>query len=468
MSFPATDLEANVNERLDDLKDRVQLRGFRPGKVPVAHLKRLYGKSAMAEVIEAAVREANTKIVTDHGFKLATEPKVVLPTEEGAVEGVIEGKSDLAYTVEMEIVPPITLADFKTIKLERLTAPVTDAEVDQALQTLAEQNRPFNAKAEGAEKGDRVTMSFQGTIDGEPFEGGSAEDMPIVLGSGQFIPGFEDQLIGIKAGESRTFDVKFPEAIRRPPLPAKTRPSRSRRRRSRRRAQSRIDDEFAKTLGLELLAKLREALRDRIEREHASASRQKIKRALLDQLDERHKFEPPPTLVEEEFNNVWSSIETDLKQQGRTFDDEGTTEEKARAEYRGIAERRVRLGLVIAEIGEKNNIKVTDEELTQAIVAQARMMPGQEQQVWDYYRNNPQRACRAARADLRGQGGRFPARTRRGDRQAGFARGAVQGRRGVRRAERRRLYGSRRWRLPALACGRRSVRCRVNRRAIRG
>src|SRR5579863_5703535 len=208
---PATDLEAKVNERLNDLKGRVQLRGFRPGKVPVAHLKRLYGKSAMAEVIEAAVREANSKIVTDHGFKLATEPKVVLPSEEGAVEGVIAGKSDLAYTVEMEIVPPITLADFKTIKLERLTAPVTDEEIDQSLQTIAEQNRPFVAKPEGAEKNDRVTVSFQGTMNGNSFEGGSGEDVPIVIGSGQFIKDFEDHLIGVKTGESRTFDVKFPD-----------------------------------------------------------------------------------------------------------------------------------------------------------------------------------------------------------------------------------------------------------------
>jgi trigger factor len=160
-----------------------------------------------------------------------------------------------------------------------------------------------------------------------------------------------------------------------------------------------IDDDFAKTLGLESLAKLRDAVRERIEREHAAASRQKIKRALLDQLDVRHKFDPPPTLVEEEFNNVWSAIENDLKQQGRTFADEGTDEEKARQEYRAIAERRVRLGLVLAEIGEKNNIKVTDEQLTQAIVAQARMMPGQEQQVWDYYRNNPA-ALAAVRAPL--------------------------------------------------------------------
>jgi trigger factor len=386
---PATDLEAKVNERLDDLKGRVQLRGFRPGKVPVAHLKRLYGKSAMAEVIEAAVQEANTKIVNDHGFKLAIEPKVVLPTEAGAVEGVIAGKSDLAYTVEMEIVPPITLADFKGIKLDRLTAPVTEAEIDQALQTIAEQNRPYLPKTEAAEKGDRVTVSFQGTMNGEAFEGGSGEDVPILLGSGQFIPGFEDNLIGIKAGESRTFDVSFPENYQAAAVAGKAATFAVTAKAVEAPGTVTTDDAFAKTLGLESLDKLRDALRERIEREHAAASRQKVKRALLDQLDALHKFDPPPTLVEEEFTNVWQTIENDLKQQGRTFADEGTTEEKARADYRAIAERRVRLGLVLAEIGEKNNIKVTDEQLSQAVVAQARMVPGQEQRVWDYYRNNP-------------------------------------------------------------------------------
>jgi len=393
---PATDLEAKVNERLDDIKGRVQLRGFRPGKVPVAHLKRLYGKSAMAEVIEAAVREANSKIVTDHGLKLATEPKVVLPSEEGAVEGVIAGKSDLAYTVEMEIVPPITLADFKTIEIERLTAPVTDEEVDKALQTLGEQNRPFVAKAEGAENGDRVTISFTGTLAGQPFEGGSGEDVPIVIGSGQFIPGFEEHLIGIKTGESRSFDVKFPESYPAATVAGKEATFAVTAKAVDAPGAVTIDDDFAKTMGLESLAKLREALRERIEREHATASRQKVKRALLDQLDARHKFEPPPTLVEDEFNSVWTSIENDLKQQNRSFADEGTTEEKARAEYRGIAERRVRLGLVLAEIGDKNNIKVSEDQITQAVVAQARLVPGREQQVWDYYRNNP-----AAIASLR-------------------------------------------------------------------
>jgi trigger factor len=397
---PATDLEAKVNARLDDIKGRVQLRGFRPGKVPVAHLKRLYGKSAMAEVIEAAVREANSQIVTERGLKLATEPKVVLPPEEGAVEGIIAGKADLAYTVEMEIVPPIPLADFKAIKLERLTAPLEDSEIDQALQTIAEQSRPFNDSADApAAQGDRVTISFQGSIDGEPFEGGSGDDVALVLGSAQFIPGFEDQLVGVKAGDSRTVEVKFPETYRAESLAGKNAVFSVTTKKVETPGAVTLDDDFAKTLGLESLAKLRDAVRERLEREHTAASRQKVKRALLDQLDARHKFDPPPTLLEEEFKNVWSTIENDLKQQGRTFADEGTTEEKAREEYRAIAERRVRLGLVLAEIGEKNNIKVTDEQLTQAVVAQARMMPGQEQRVWDYYRNNPA-ALAAVRAPL--------------------------------------------------------------------
>jgi trigger factor len=396
---PATDLKAKVNERLDDLKGRVQLRGFRPGKVPVAHLKRLYGKSAMAEVIEAAVREANSKIITDHGFKLAIEPKVVLPTGEGAVNELIEGKSDLDYTVEMEIVPSITLADFKTTKLTRLTAEVGAEEVDKALQAIADQNRPFATKAEGAANGDRVTIGFEGSLEGKPFEGGTGEDVPLIIGAGQFIPGFEEHLMGLKAGDSKTFDIKFPEDYRATALAGKDATFAVTVKAVEAPGAVALDDEFAKTLGLESLAKLKDAIKERIAREHTVTSRQKLKRALLDELDERHKFEPPPSLVEQEFNNVWSQIEGDLKQQNRTFADEGTTEEKAREEYRGIAERRVRLGLVIAEIGEKNNIKVTDEQLRAAVMDQVRQFPGQERQIWEYYQKNPN-ALAALRAPL--------------------------------------------------------------------
>ena len=396
---PAIDLEAKVKERLDDLKGRVQLRGFRPGKVPVAHLKRVYGKSAMAEVIEATVREANSKIVTDHGYRLAVEPKVVLPTEEGAVEGVIEGKADLYYTVEMEIVPAITLADFKSIKLTRLTSEVGDEEIDKALRTIADQNRPFVAKTEGAANGDRVTINFEGSLEGTSFEGGTGEDVPLIMGAGQFIPGFEQNLAGLKAGENKTFDVTFPDDYRATHLAGKNATFAVTVKAVEAPGAVTIDDEFAKTLGVESLAKLKDAVKDRIAREHTLASRQKLKRALLDQLDERHKFEPPPSLAEQEFANVWSQVENDLKQQNRTFEDEGTTEEKARAEYRGIAERRVRLGLVIAEIGEKNNIRVSDDQLRAAVMEQVRQFPGQERQIWEYYQKNPN-ALAALRAPL--------------------------------------------------------------------
>ena len=396
---PATDLEAKVKARLDDLKGRVQLRGFRPGKVPVAHLKRLYGKSAMAEVIEATVQEANSKIVTDYGYRLAVEPKVVLPTEEGAVDGVIEGRADLAYTVEMEIVPAITLADFKSIKLTRLTAEVSDEQIGEALQTIADQNRPFVAKQDSAANGDRVTLNFEGKLEGAPFEGGTGEDVPLIMGAGQFIPGFEENVAGLKAGDSKTFEVKFPDDYRASHLAGKNATFDVIIKAVEAPGAVTIDDEFAKTLGAESLAKLKEAVKERIAREHALTSRQKLKRALLDRLDERHKFEPPPSLVEQEFANVWSQVENDLKQQNRTFEDEGTTEEKAREEYRGIAERRVRLGLVIAEIGEKNNIKVTDEQLRNAVMEQIRQFPDQERQIWEYYQKNPN-ALAALRAPL--------------------------------------------------------------------
>ena len=389
---PAAELDAKVNVRLDELKDRVRINGFRPGKVPVAHLKRVYGRSAMAEVIEATVRDTNNQIVSERGYKLAADPKVTLPTEQDAVEKLISGQSDLDYTMAVEIVPPIELTDFKAIKLTKLTSEVTDAEVDEALARITEQNKPYSAKPEGekAAKDDRVVISFAGTIDGAPFEGGSAEDSVVLIGSNTFIPGFEDQLIGIGVGETRTLKVTFPQHYGKETLAGKNAEFVVTAKSIETPGTVTIDDEFAKSLGLESLAKLREAVKDRIAREHVGRSRQKLKRALLDELDARHKFEPPPSLVEEEFDRVWKSVLSEMETEKKSFADENTTEEKAKAEYRAIAERRVRLGLVLAEIGEKNKITVTDEELNRAVMEHVRQFPGQEQRVWDYYRQNPQ------------------------------------------------------------------------------
>jgi trigger factor len=387
----ASDLSTRVNDRLTQMKDQVRINGFRPGKVPVAHLKKVYGRAVTAETIEQMMRETNAKIVTDHGLKLATDPKITMTEDKAEIESVIEGKTDLAYTVALEVVPKITLADFKSLKLEKLTTTVSDEDINDALQKIADQNRPYAANAEGgmAASGDRVTISFTGSIDGVPFEGGTGEDVPVTIGSNTFLPGFEDQLIGIAPGESRTVNVTFPANYASEQLAGKAAVFAVTAKSVESPGTVTIDDAFATSLGLESLEKLREAVKARIAQEYAGASRQKLKRALLDQLDALHKFEAPPTLVEEEFKNVWNTVVSDLKSQNRTFEDEGTTEEKASAEYRGIADRRVRLGLVLAEIGEKNNIKVADEEMARGLAERARQFPGQEKEVWDFYTKNP-------------------------------------------------------------------------------
>jgi trigger factor len=388
---PATDLASKADARIDQLKGQVRLNGFRPGKVPVAHLKRLYGRSVMAETIEAAVREANAQIITERGFKLVRDPQVTLPEEQGTVEKVIEGKSDLSYTVAIEILPAIELADFKGIQLDRLNAEVADAEIDEAMNRIAEQSRPFTSKGEGAkaENGDRVVIDFTGKIDGAPFVGGTGGDVALHLGSGTFIPGFEDQLVGAAAGEKRDVRATFPQTYPAEQLAGKTAEFDVTVKSVETPQPVTVNDEFAKSLGLDSLDKLREMVKGRLAQEHGAMSRQKIKRKLLDELDTRHKFTPPPSLVEDEFNNVWKTVTDDLTARKRTFEEEDTTEEKAKEEYRGIAERRVRLGLVIAEIGERNNIKVSDDELSRAVMDRARQVPGQEQKVWDFYRNNP-------------------------------------------------------------------------------
>jgi trigger factor len=398
---PAADLEARLNERIVELKDRVRLNGFRPGKVPINHLKRVYGRAVMAEAIEAVVRETNAQIVSDRGFRLAMEPKVTLPEEQSEIEGVITGHSDLAYTVAVEVIPAIELTDFKNIVIERLVADVTDERIEEAIKAIADQNKPFAAKGDGAkaEKGDRVVISFTGTIDGQPFEGGTGEDIAVLLGSDTFIPGFEEQLTGISAGEVRTVNASFPPNYSVETLAGKDAAFEVTAKAVEAPGSVTIDDAFAKSLGIESLDNLKTTVKERLEREHANVSRQKLKRTLLDKLDELHRFAPPPTLVEEEFDRVWNTVLSDLKSQNRTFDDEGTTEEKAKLEYQSIADRRVRLGLVIAEIGEKNGIKVTEDELSRAVVERARQFPGREQEVWDYYRKNPS-AVGALRAPI--------------------------------------------------------------------
>jgi trigger factor len=390
ISVPASDLDAKAGARLVDLKDKVRLNGFRPGKVPVSHLKKVYGRSVMAETIDETIRDTNSQIFTERGFRLATEPKITMPTEKNEVEDILTGKSDLTYTVAIEVVPPIALADFKSFTVEKPVVDVTDADVDEAIKRIADQNRSYVAKDEGAkaENGDRVTISFKGTIDGTPFEGGTSEGIQVIIGAGQFIPGFEEQLIGMAAGENRNLKVSFPKNYASEKLAGQPAEFETTATLIEAPQETTIDDEFAKTLGLESLDKLKEAARERLVAEFAGATRQRVKRTLLDRLDDAHRFEAPPSLVEEEFNLMWNSIKAEMESSGKTFADEDTTEEAAKEEYHKIADRRVRLGLVLSEIGEKNKITVTEDEVSRAVIERARQMPGREKEVWDYYRSN--------------------------------------------------------------------------------
>ncbi|NEV77810.1 trigger factor [Rhodopseudomonas sp. BR0C11] len=392
VNVPAADIDAKIDEKLADLKDKVRLNGFRPGKVPTAHLKRVYGRSVAAETIDKLVRDTNDGIFSERGFRLATEPKITMPQDQKEIEDILEGKSDLNYTVAIEVVPAIELADFKSFSVEKPVVEVADSDVDEAIKRIADANRAYADKAEGAkaETGDRVTVSFKGTIDGVAFDGGTGEDIPVVIGSASFIPGFEDQLVGIAVGETRTIKVTFPTNYASETLAGKPAEFETTATKLEAPQETTIDDEFAKTLGLESLDKLKEAAKARLAAEYAGVSRLKVKRQLLDRLDEAHKFDAPPSLIEQEFEVMWRSINAEMQSTGKTFADENTTEDAAKEEYRKIADRRVRLGLVLSEIGEKNKIQVTDDEVSRAVIERARQMPGREKEVWDFYRSNPE------------------------------------------------------------------------------
>jgi trigger factor len=398
VTLPATELEQRLTSELSTLKDKVKINGFRPGKVPIAHLRRLYGRSVMADVVQSAVNEANRKIIEDNNLKLALEPKIDMSGDQAEVEKALDARGDLDFTVAVEVLPTFELADLTDVSVKKLVAPVTDEDLDTAMQRMAAQNRTYATKGEGAEaaEGDRVVVDFIGRIDGEAFQGGTANDITVEIGSGSFIPGFEEQLTGAKAGDTRTISVTFPENYGSAELAGKAAEFDVTVKDVQGPGEVTIDDEFAKGFGMDSLEKLRDGVRSAIQRDFDAQARRKLKKELLDALDTKYSFELPQGLVEQEFTAVWSQVEADLKNNGRTFADEGTTEEAARAEYRRIAERRVRLGLVLAQVGSSADIQVTDEEVDRALVDRVRQYPGQERQVWEYFQKNP-----AAKAELR-------------------------------------------------------------------
>ena len=386
----ADELEQRLSARLDELKGKARLKGFRPGHVPKEHLRKVYGRSVMAEVVQQAVAETSREALSQREERPAFQPTVGLPEDQAEIDQIFAGASDLAFTLSFEVLPKFELMDFGKLALERPVAPVTDADIDSSLDRIRAANLRYTPKDGPAESGDRLIIDFVGSLDGAPFEGGSAEDAPVILGGSNFIPGFEEGLTGARAGEDREIEASFPEDYPQPNLAAKTARFAVKVKEVGAPETPPLDDDFAKSLGLESVEKLREMVKGRLEQDRAGASRMRLKRALLDALNEAHTFELPPTLVDNEFEAIWQQVTADLERSKRSFDDEGTTEEKAREEYRDIAARRVRLGLILSEVGARHQIAVTDEEVSRALLERVRQFPGQERKVYDYYRNNPQ------------------------------------------------------------------------------
>lgn len=396
---PAADLEARLQTRLFEAKDQVRLKGFRPGKVPVSHLRKTYGRSLMAEIVNQIINETPRKVIADRNERSAMQPEVAMTEDEGEAEKVLGGGSDFRFTLRYETLPSFDVKDTSDIAIERPVVEVADEEVEEQVKRIAENARTYSDKDGAAENGDRVTMDFVGKIDGEAFQGGSAEDSNLVIGSGQFIPGFEDQLVGAKAGEDREVKVSFPQDYGAEHLAGKDAIFDVKVKAIAAPGALELNDELAKQLGLDSIEKLREIVRGQIESQFGAMTRQKVKRQLLDALDKDYDFPLPEKLVEAEFNNIWSQVSRELEQSGKSFEDEDTTEEKARGDYRKLAERRVRLGLVLSEIGEKAGVTISDEELQRALFEQVRQYPGQEQQVYDYFRKTPE-AIQSLRAPI--------------------------------------------------------------------
>ncbi|MEL6871460.1 MAG: trigger factor [Pseudomonadota bacterium] len=388
--LPASDLSARRDKRIDEMKGTVQLKGFRKGKVPAAHLKKVFGRSLMAEILQQAIEEVSQKALEERNERPALQPKIDLPEDEATIDQVIKGEQDLQFSMAYEILPEIEVTDLANLELTRLTADVADEAVDKAVAEMAERSTSYEAvEGRTAEDGDRVKIDFVGRIDGETFEGGSAEGIDLILGQGNFIPGFEDQLTGVKAGDEKTVEVTFPEDYGAADLAGKPASFEVKVQEVGAPKLPEIDDEFAKTLGAEDVGKLREALKAQIQSEYAQISRMKLKRELLDRLDEAHTFDLPPTLLEREFEGMWEEMNKQLERSGKTLEDEGKTEDEAKAEYQNLAERRVRLGLVIGQIGDKADVEVSQDELRRALMEQTRRFPGQEKFVYEYYEKTP-------------------------------------------------------------------------------
>lgn len=380
--LPAAELSAKVDERLSELAQTAQMPGFRPGKVPVGLLKKQYGPALYVEALEQAVNQSTAKTIEDRGLKPALQPRVDFKDQAPA-----EGK-DVEFEVAVEVLPEIGKLDFSGLELERLKAAVPDKEIDETIERIAKAGREQKPvdPPRPAQKGDAIRLDFVGSVDGKEFPGGAAQDYTLEIGSGSFIPGFEDQLVGAEVGKVVDVKVTFPADYGNAELAGKEAVFKCTIKEIREFVDKPADDELAKKNNFETLEAMRKAVGDRIGQEYAQVARSMVKRQLLDKLADSHKFEVPEGLIQGEFDAIWQRIE-EAKKNGQKLEDD---EDKLRKEYREIAERRVRLGLLLADVGRSNSIDVTPEELNQAIMREAMRYPGQERQVLEFYGKNPQ------------------------------------------------------------------------------
>jgi len=383
MTLSAKDLDDKVMEKLKEAQPDVEMKGFRKGKVPLALLKKQFGDRVLGEAMQETVDDAMKKHFEEKQERPAFEPDVKMTNQEWK-----EG-DDVEVEMSYEALPPIPEMDLKTIKLERLVVKADDAAVDEALANLAESAQDFKDRKAGVKSkdGDQVVIDFVGKVDGEAFEGGSAEDYPLVIGSNSFIPGFEEQLVGVKADEEKAVTVTFPEEYQAEHLAGKEAVFDCTIKAVRKPVAAEIDDELAKKYGAEDLAGLKTQIGERLEAEYAGASRAILKRHLLDVLDEKISFELPPTMVETEAKQIAHQL---WHEENPEVEGHDHPEIEVSDEHSKLAERRVRLGLVLAELGQKANVEVTDAEMTQAVMNQARQYPGHEREFFEYVQKNPQ------------------------------------------------------------------------------
>ena len=389
VNVPAADLGAKLDARIQEMLPRLNLKGFRPGKVPPAHIKRIYGRSIMSEVVEQTLTETAQEVVNTHQLRIAAQPEM-LP--QGDMDKVLTGKEDLNYDLNIEVMPEFEPLDTFTLSLTRPVYTPSDAEVGEALAELVKQNRTFEprtGKSVKAKDGDQVVMDFIGRIDGEAFEGGTAEGAQLVLGSGQFIPGFEEQLVGLAPDAHKIVKVSFPDDYNAEHLKGQPAEFEVTIKEVREPVEGKANDELAQRLGLADLEALKTALKSNLEGQYQEASRFKVKRSLLDKLDTAHDFPLPPRMVDAEFDSIWAQVQEDKGKGNLSPEDEGKSDDELRGEYRKIAERRVRLGLVLAEVGRRSNIQVTEAELSEAMRREAMQYGAQAAQIFDMLKNNP-------------------------------------------------------------------------------